>query len=180
MAQSSEIVTLGGGCFWCLQAVFADLRGVERVDTGYMGGTVANPTHEQVCSGSTGHAEIIHITFTPSAVTLKEILEVFFTMHDPTTLNQQGKDVGTHYRSAIFYYTPQQKETAEVTIQEINAKGIWPAPIVTEITPAKEFYRAQETYQDYFRNNPEEAYCQNIVAPKVAKFRKYFLDKLKT
>ena len=179
MSAIKEIITLGGGCFWCLQAVFADLRGVESVETGYMGGRVPNPSHEQVCSGKTGHAEAIQITFNRSAITLKEILEVFFTMHDPTTLNQQGEDVGTHYRSAIFYYTPQQKSIAEATIKEIDEKWIWDAPIVTEVTPATDFFRAQENYQDYFKNNPEEAYCQNIVAPKVAKLRKLFLDKLK-
>lgn len=174
-----EITTLAGGCFSCLEAVFSDLRGVERVEVGYMGGVIPNPSHEQVCSGNTGHAEAIQVTFTPSIATLKEILEVFFTMHDPTTLNRQGDDIGTQYRSAIFYHSPQQKAIAEATIKEINAKGIWDAPIVTQVTPATDYYRAQESYQDYFRNNPEEAYCQNIVAPKVAKFRKHFLDKVK-
>jgi peptide-methionine (S)-S-oxide reductase len=177
--SSNEVVTLGGGCFWCLQAVFTDVRGVESVETGYMGGTVPYPTHEQVCSGNTGHAEVIQIRFAPNIVTLKEILEVFFTMHDPTTLNQQGNDVGTHYRSAIFYYSPHQKHVVESTINEINAKKMWDAPIVTEIAQAEKFYRAEESYQDYFRNNPEEAYCRNIVAPKVAKFRKQYLDKVK-
>jgi peptide-methionine (S)-S-oxide reductase len=174
-----EITTLAGGCFSCLEAVFSDLKGVERVEAGYMGGAIPNPTHDQVCSGNTGHAEAIQVTFTPGIVTLKEILEVFFTMHDPTTLNRQGEDVGTQYRSAIFYHSPQQKEIAEATIKEINLKGIWDSPIVTQVTPATDFYRAADNLQEYYQRNGELPYCQTIIAPKVAKFRKYFLDKVK-
>jgi peptide-methionine (S)-S-oxide reductase len=174
-----EIATLGGGCFWCLDAVFKDLRGVETVESGYTGGQVKNPTYQAVCSGTTGHAEVVQVTFNPSEVSFKEILEVFFTIHDPTTLNRQGYDEGTQYRSAIFYHTPEQKEIAEKTIQELNAAKIWGNPIVTEVTPIPEFYVAEGYHQNYFENNPNQPYCRAVVEPKVAKFRKYFLDRLK-
>ena len=177
--QKSEVATLGGGCFWCLEAVFDDLRGVESVESGYAGGDTADPTYNQVCSGTTGHAEVVRITFDPRAVTFKEILEVFFTIHDPTTLNRQGADVGTQYRSAVFYHSPEQKETAERTIAELDAAKIWDAPIVTQVVPSEEFYEAEDYHQEYFRKNPNQGYCRMVVAPKVAKFRTHFMEKMK-
>ncbi len=175
-----EVATLAGGCFWCLEAVFDDLRGVESVESGYMGGDVANPTYRQVCAGTTGHAEVVRVTFDPRVVSFREVLEVFFTIHDPTTLNRQGADVGTQYRSAVFYHTPEQKEMAEQTIAELNAEQIWDAPIVTEVVPAAEFYVAEDYHQEYFAQNPSQPYCRAVVAPKVSKFRQKFLDKLKS
>ena len=174
-----EIATLGGGCFWCLEAVFLELKGVEGVVSGYTGGATANPTYRQVCSGTTGHAEAVRVTFDPKVISFKEILEVFFSTHDPTTLNRQGADTGTQYRSAIFYHTAEQKRIAEETVKEIGAEGIWDAQIVTEITPLKAFYPAEDYHQEYYKNNPEQAYCQMVIAPKVAKFRKQYLEKLK-
>jgi peptide-methionine (S)-S-oxide reductase len=174
-----EIATLGGGCFWCLEAVFEQLEGVEKVESGYSGGTVANPSYRQVCTGTTGHAEVVQVTFDPQVITLKEILELFFTIHDPTTLNRQGADVGPQYRSAIFYHTQEQKGIAEQVIREIDAAQIWDAPIVTEVTPLTAFYKAEEYHQQYFRRNPGQAYCRVVIAPKVAKFRKRYLAKLK-
>jgi peptide-methionine (S)-S-oxide reductase len=174
-----EITTLGGGCFWCLDAVFKDLRGIEKVESGYTGGQVINPTYQAVCTGTTGHAEVVQLTFDASEVSFKEILEVFFTIHDPTTLNRQGYDEGTQYRSAIFYHSPQQKEIAEQLIGELNAAKIWGHPIVTEVTPIGDFYGAEDYHQDYFANNPNQPYCRAVVEPKVAKVRKYFLEKLK-
>jgi peptide-methionine (S)-S-oxide reductase len=175
----TEVATLGGGCFWCLEAVFEQLRGVERVESGYSGGSVANPTYRQVCGGATGHAEVVQVTFDPAVVSFREILDVFFATHDPTTLNRQGADVGTQYRSAIFYHSPEQKEVAERRIAELNAERIWDRPIVTEVVPFQAFYRAEDYHQEYFRQNPGQPYCQAVVAPKVAKFRKQFVDKLK-
>ena len=174
-----EVATLGGGCFWCLEAVFEQLRGVEKVVSGYSGGTVVNPSYELVSMGTTGHAEVVQITFDPKNITFKEILEVFFTIHDPTTLNRQGADVGPQYRSAIFYHSEEQKALAEQVIQEMEAAGIWDAPIVTEVTAFAAFYRAEEYHQEYFRRNPGQAYCQVVIAPKVAKFRRRYLEKLK-
>jgi peptide-methionine (S)-S-oxide reductase len=174
-----ENATLGGGCFWCLEAVFEQLRGVEKVESGYAGGTVPNPTYKQVCTGATGHAEVVQITFDPQAITFKELLEVFFTIHDPTTLNRQGADVGTQYRSAIFYHSPEQRQTAEQVIQAIQAAKIWDDPIVTEVTPLTDFYKAEDYHQEYFRHNPNQGYCRAVIAPKVAKFRKQYLAKLK-
>lgn len=174
-----EVATLAGGCFWCLEAVFDDLRGVEQVDSGYSGGTVPHPTYRQVCTGTTGHAEVVQITFDPHVVSFKELLQVFFTIHDPTTLNRQGADVGTQYRSAIYYHTPEQKRTAEEVIKEITAAKIWPSPIVTEVTPFSAFYKAEDYHQEYFKFNGEQPYCRAVVAPKVAKFRKQFQDRLK-
>jgi peptide-methionine (S)-S-oxide reductase len=174
-----EIATLGGGCFWCLEAVFEQLEGVEKVESGYSGGTVANPSYRQVCTGTTGHAEVVQVTFDPQVITFKEILELFFTIHDPTTLNRQGADVGPQYRSAIFYHTQEQKGIAEQVIQEIDAAQIWDAPIVTEVAPLTAFYKAEEYHQQYFRRNPGQAYCRVVIAPKVAKFRKRYLAKLK-
>jgi peptide-methionine (S)-S-oxide reductase len=178
--NQKEVATLAGGCFWCLEAVFDDLRGVESVESGYMGGEAANPTYRQVCSGTTGHAEVVQVTFDPQVLSFRELLEVFFTIHDPTTLNRQGADVGTQYRSAIFYHSPEQKEIAERTINELNAEGIWAAPIVTEVTPAGEFYVAEDYHQEYYAQNASQPYCQMVVAPKVAKFRQKFLGKLKS
>ncbi len=174
-----EVATLGGGCFWCLDAVFADLKGVENSVSGYSGGEMAHPTYRQVCSGTTGHAEVSQITFDPKVISFRELLEVFFTIHDPTTLNRQGADEGPQYRSVIFYHTPEQKTIAEQVIKDLNARGIWDAPIVTEVTPFKEFYRAEEYHQNYYKNNPDQGYCRVVIAPKVAKARKQFLEKLK-
>ena len=177
--RNKEVATLAGGCFWCLEAVFDDLRGVERVDSGYAGGSVPNPTYRAVCAGTTGHAEVVQVAFDPQAVSFKEILEVFFTIHDPTTLNRQGADVGTQYRSAIFYHSPEQKEVAAQVISELNAANVWDAPIVTEVVPLTEFYPAEEYHREYYQKNPDQAYCRAVVAPKVAKFRKHFLEQLK-
>ncbi len=176
---TKEIATLAGGCFWCLEAVFDSLKGVESVESGYAGGKVANPSYQAVCTGTTGHAEAVQITFDPQAISFKELLQVFFTVHDPMTLNRQGADVGTQYRSAIFYHTSEQKMLAEQTIVEMNAAKIWSDPIVTEVTPFAAFYRAEDYHQEYFANNPNQPYCQMVVAPKVAKFRKKFVERLK-
>ena len=178
-AQERETATLAGGCFWCLEAVYDDLRGVESVISGYAGGSKPNPTYEEVCSGATGHAEVVQLTYDPQEVSFKELLEVFFTLHDPTTLNRQGADMGTQYRSAIFYHSPEQKEIAEQTIAELEAAGIWDAPIVTEVTALPDFYPAEEYHQEYYRRNPEQGYCRAVVAPKVAKFRQKYLARLK-
>lgn len=174
-----EIATLGGGCFWCLEAVFDGLRGVESVESGYMGGHIANPTYEAVCGGATGHAEVVQVRFDPQTVSFREILEVFFVIHDPTTPNRQGNDVGTQYRSAIFYHSPEQKLVAEQVIESLNAAKLWNAPVVTELTPAAAFYVAEGYHQEYFERNQSQPYCQFVVAPKVQKFRKHFLAKLK-
>ncbi len=174
-----EVATLGGGCFWCLEAVFDDLQGIVDVVSGYSGGTVPNPTYKHVCTGDTGHAEVVQVTFDPHVISYREILEVFFTIHDPTTLNRQGADVGTQYRSAIFYHSPEQKATAEQVIAEFGAAGLWGNPIVTEVTPLQAFYPAEDYHQEYFRRNPDQGYCRAVIAPKVAKFRKQYLAKLK-
>ena len=178
-AQTKETITLGGGCFWCTEAVFEQLKGVEKVESGYSGGTVPDPTYQQVCSGDTGHAEVSQITFDPKVISLKDILEVFFTVHDPTTLNQQGNDVGTQYRSAIFYRNAEQKTVARQVIKEIEAAKIWNRRIVTELEPFKEFYKAEDYHQEYFRLHGQQPYCRVVIAPKVAKFREHFRDKLK-
>ena len=175
----SEVATLAGGCFWCLEAVFDEVQGVEHVESGYAGGTVANPTYRQVCGGATGHAEVVRITFDPAIVSFRDLLNIFFTIHDPTTLNRQGSDIGTQYRSAILYHSPEQKATAEQVIKEINEAKIWPAPIVTEVTPFQGFYMAEDYHQEYFANNGGQPYCQFVVAPKVAKFRARYTEKLK-
>ena len=174
-----EVATLAGGCFWCLEAAFQDLKGVERVQSGYAGGRVANPSYEQVCTGTTGHAEVVQITFDPEMVSFDDLLHVFFTIHDPTTLNRQGVDVGTQYRSAIFYHTADQKAAAERVIAELQSEHVWDDPIVTELKPLEAFYPAEEYHRDYFRRNPNQGYCSAVIAPKVAKVRKLFLDKLK-
>lgn len=179
LPAGKEVATLGGGCFWCLEAVYDELQGVEDVVSGYTGGKVVNPSYQQVCTGTTGHAEVIQVTFDPAVVSFKEILEVFFTIHDPTTLNRQGADVGTQYRSAIFYHTSEQKATAEQVIAEINAAHIWDAPIVTEVTPFETFYPAEDYHQEYFLWNPGQGYCRVVIAPKVAKFRQKYLARLK-
>lgn len=179
IAGGNETVTLGGGCFWCLEAVFDGLRGVASVESGYMGGTKVNPTYEEVCSGRTGHAEVVRVTLDPRVVSFKEILEVFFVIHDPTTLNRQGNDFGTQYRSVIFYRTAEQKAVAEQVIANLGGAGLWRDPIVTEVSPASVFYVAEGYHQEYFERNPYQPYCQFVVAPKVAKFRKHFLEKLK-
>jgi len=176
----TEIATLAGGCFWCLEAVFEELRGVEKVESGYSGGIVPDPTYHQVCTGTTGHAEVVQLTFDPNVISFRDILEVFFTIHDPTTLNRQGADVGTQYRSAIFYHTPEQKRAAEEVMAKLDAAQVWEAPIVTEVTPFHAFYRAEDYHQEYFRSNGGQPYCQVVIAPKVAKFRAQHLAKLKS
>jgi peptide-methionine (S)-S-oxide reductase len=178
-SPTTEVATLGGGCFWCLEAVFEELRGVQGVMSGYSGGTVPDPTYEQVCTGTTGHAEVVQVTFDPAVVSFREILEVYFSIHDPTTLNRQGADVGTQYRSVIFYHSPEQKRIAEEVIAELEETGVWDDPIVTEVTPSSAFYDAEDYHQEYFRRNQRQPYCQVVVAPKVAKFRKQHLDRLK-
>jgi peptide-methionine (S)-S-oxide reductase len=174
---SEEIAILAGGCFWCLEAVYQEMNGVLRVESGYIGGHVPNPGYEQVCSGSTGHAEAVRITFDPEQTSYRDILEVFFTIHDPTTLNRQGNDAGTQYRSAIFYLDDQQRLAAETLTHELSAEHVWPAPIVTEIKPAPTFYKAQEYHQNYFRAHPQQPYCSYVVAPKLQKFREKFGEK---
>jgi peptide-methionine (S)-S-oxide reductase len=174
-----EVATLAGGCFWCLEAVYDQLKGVKSVESGYTGGQVRNPSYEQVCTGRTGHAEAVQITYDPKVISFKDLLDVFFTIHDPTTLNRQGGDIGPQYRSGIFYHTPEQKATAEQTIAALNNARVWDHPIVTEVTPFEKFYEAEGYHQEYFANNPNQGYCRVVVAPKVAKFRKHYLDKLK-
>lgn len=174
-----EVATLGGGCFWCLEAVFDGLQGVESVESGYTGGKAANPTYPQVCGGDTGHAEVVRVTFDPRTVSFRELLEVFFAIHDPTTLNRQGNDAGTQYRSAIFYHTPEQQAAAEQAIAALTAEKAFHDPIVTEVAPAQTFYLAEDAHQEYFANNGYQPYCQMVVAPKVAKFRKKFAAKVK-
>jgi len=174
-----EVATLAGGCFWCLEAAFQQLKGVEKVESGYAGGHVVNPSYEQVCTGTTGHAEVLQITFDPAIISFDDLLHVFFTIHDPTTLNRQGADVGTQYRSAIFYHSPEQKAVAERVIAELQAEGVWDDSIVTEVKPLDAFYPAEEYHRDYYRRNPNQGYCRAVIAPKVAKVRKLYLDKLK-
>jgi peptide-methionine (S)-S-oxide reductase len=179
MMDSHEIATLAGGCFWCLEAVYDQMKGVLSVESGYTGGKAPNPSYEAVCSGRTGHAEAVRITFDPTAVSYREILEVLFAIHDPTTLNRQGNDVGTQYRSAIYYHSPEQKATAEAIVAELTAEQAYPNPIVTEVTPAETFYEAEPYHQEYFARNPGQGYCSFVVAPKVAKFRQHFAEKMK-
>jgi peptide-methionine (S)-S-oxide reductase len=175
-----EIATLAGGCFWCLEAVYDRMKGVESVESGYIGGQAPNPTYEAVCTGRTGHAEAVQITFDPKAVSYRELLEVFFAIHDPTTLNRQGHDVGTQYRSTIFYHSPDQKAVAEDVIAAFTKEKVFDDPIVTEVVPAEPFYVAEDYHQEYFARNPTQGYCVAVVNPKVAKFRKLFAEKLKT
>ena len=177
--KNTETATLGAGCFWCVEAVFDDLRGVESVESGYSGGHTENPTYREVCSETTGHAEVVNVNFNPQEISFKEILQVFFSVHDPTTLNRQGNDIGTSYRSAIFYHDANQKRIAEETIKEVEAEGVYDNPIVTEVTPFDKFYIAENYHQEYFTNNPNQPYCAAVVAPKVAKFRQKFVNRLK-
>jgi peptide-methionine (S)-S-oxide reductase len=171
----NEIATLGGGCFWCLEAVYDEMKGVLSVESGYMGGHVENPSYRAVCTGTTGHVEVVQITFDPAVTSFRKILEVFFTIHDPTTVDRQGNDAGPQYRSVIFYHNDAQKAVAGEVIREIDAEKIWPRPIVTQVQPASSFYKAEDYHQEYFRNNPSQPYCVYIVAPKVKKFREKFL-----
>lgn len=174
-----ETATLGGGCFWCVEAVYQDVKGVERVVSGYAGGHVENPTYQQVCTGRTGHAEVAQITFDPDVISYEEILYIFWRVHDPTTLNRQGNDVGPQYRSAIFYHNEEQKAIAERSLAETEAAKVWPNPIVTEIAPLDTFYEAEDYHQNYYRNNPYQPYCMYVIDPKVRKFRKSFQERLK-
>lgn len=176
----SEVATLGGGCFWCLEAVYDEIRGVTDVVSGYAGGAVPNPSYDAVCSGRTGHAEVVQIVFDPATVSYRDLLQVFFTIHDPTTLNRQGADVGTQYRSVIFYHSPEQKRIAEEVMAELAAANVWPAPIVTQLVPTVDFYPAEAYHQEYFVNHEYQPYCQMVVAPKVAKLRKHFFEQLKS
>ncbi len=177
--MTTELATLAGGCFWCLEAAFQQLKGVSKVRSGYAGGRVENPTYEQVCSGSSGHAEVVQVEFDPAQIDYADLLGVFFTIHDPTTLNRQGGDIGTQYRSAIFYHSAAQKAQAEAAIVELDAADLWGAPIVTEVLPLDHFYPAEAYHQDYFLRNPNQPYCAAVVAPKVAKVRKHFFERLK-
>lgn len=174
-----SVATLGGGCFWCTEAVYDNLKGVISVESGYSGGSVPNPSYELVCTGTTGHAEVVQVTFDPNIISFEDILRIFFTVHDPTTLNRQGNDVGTQYRSVIFYHDEEQRQTAEKIIGEIGAEKIWDDPIVTELVPFAAFYKAEDYHQEYFANNPSQGYCRVVIAPKVAKFRTRYADRLK-
>jgi peptide-methionine (S)-S-oxide reductase len=178
--MTQEVATLAGGCFWCLEAVYDQLKGVQSVESGYMGGATPNPTYEQVCGGRTGHAEVVQVTFDPDVVSYRELIEIFFTIHDPTTLNRQGNDTGTQYRSAIFYHSPSQQRTAQEVIAKLGEGKVWKNPIVTEVVAASTFYVAENDHQEYFaRVGSSNPYCSAVIEPKVAKFRKHFLDRLK-
>ena len=177
--SAREVATLAGGCFWCLEAVYDRLEGVESVESGYMGGHTPKPTYNDVCDGDTGHAEVVQVTFDPKVLSFRDLLEVFFVIHDPTTLNRQGNDVGTQYRSSIFYHSPEQKAEAEKIIAELTADKAFPSQLVTEVVPAVHFHVAEKYHQEYFENNPNQPYCQFVVAPKVAKFRAKFAQKMK-
>lgn len=176
--HTREVATLGGGCFWCLDAAFRQLEGVEKVESGYAGGRVANPTYRDVCTGMTGHAEVVQVTFDPSVISYRDLLGVFFTIHDPTTKDRQGADVGTQYRSVVLYHTPEQRDTAEQVIEELSRNQVWDDAIVTEVAPLTAFYPAERYHQDYYANNPGQPYCQIVIAPKVAKVRKAYFDRL--
>ena len=179
MGINLQVATLAGGCFWCLEAVFDDLKGVESVESGYTGGQVINPNYEQVCGGNTGHAEAVRVTFDPSIISYHDLLKVFFSIHDPTTLNRQGADMGTQYRSAIFYHDEEQKATAQQVIKEFTEDGLWADPILTEVVALDKFYTAEDYHQEYFKNNPFQGYCRAVIAPKVTRFRQKFVDQLK-
>lgn len=180
MSDQLETATLGGGCFWCLEAVYQDLEGVTKVESGYAGGHVANPTYEQVCGERTGHAEVVQVTFDPAVVSYRDILNVFFSIHDPTTLNRQGHDIGPQYRSVIFYHSPEQQATAQQVMAELGAEDLWDGrTIVTQLEPLEAFYKAEEYHQNYYRSNPRQSYCQVVIFPKVVKFRKQFAPRLK-
>jgi peptide-methionine (S)-S-oxide reductase len=176
MSANYETITLAGGCFWCLEAVYDEVKGVLSVDSGYANGHVPNPSYRDVCTGTTGHAEVVQVKFDPSVITLRDLLNIFFTIHDPTTLNRQGGDVGTQYRSGIYYHSEDQKEAAEQAIRELEAQKVWDDPIVTEVEPLKDFYIAEDYHQEYFVRNQFQPYCMAVVAPKVSKFRKHFLE----
>jgi peptide-methionine (S)-S-oxide reductase len=177
--MTTELATLGGGCFWCLEAVFEQLKGVHGVVSGYAGGAVPHPTYEQVCGGRTGHAEVVQVTFDPKVISYRDLLDVFFSIHDPTTLNQQGADVGSQYRSVILTHSERQRAEALEAIRAVAASGIWPAPIVTEVVPCSAFYQAEPGHQGYFRRNAGQRYCQIVIAPKVAAFRKHHFERLR-
>jgi len=177
--KNLEVATLAAGCFWCTEAAFSIIKGVERIEPGYTGGSVPNPSYEQVSTGTTGHAEAAQIFFDLQVISYKEILEIFFTVHDPTSLNRQGADVGTQYRSAIFYHSQEQKATAEKLIKELTEEGIWDKPIVTSVEPIKVFYKAETYHKDYYKKHPKEPYCQAVIAPKIAKLQHRFIDKIK-
>ena len=176
--HTREVATLGGGCFWCLDAAFRQLEGVEKVESGYAGGRVANPTYRDVCTGTTGHAEVVQVTFDPSVISYRDLLGVFFTIHDRTTKDRQGADVGPQYRSIVLYHTPEQRDTAEQVIEELNRNEVWDNALVTEVAPLTAFYPAERYHQDYYANNPGQPYCQIVIAPKVAKVRKAYFDRL--
>jgi peptide-methionine (S)-S-oxide reductase len=178
-SATREVATLAGGCFWCMEAVFKEVDGVEHVISGYTGGTTVNPTYQEVCTNTTGHAEAVQLAFNPSKISYREILQIFFSVHDPTTLNQQGEDVGTQYRSAIFYHNEQQKAIAKELIEELNRAHLWTKPIVTQVTPLDKFYPAEDYHREYFSRYPEQSYCQAVISPKVNKFRKQWVKRLK-
>lgn len=171
--------TLGGGCFWCLEAVYEGIRGVLSVSPGYMGGQTENPAYKDVCTGTTGHVEVVQVTFDPDTVSYFDLLQVFFAIHDPTTQDQQGNDIGPQYRSVVFYHSDEQRASAEEMLRALNAAAVWSGPVVTEVRPATTFYRAEDYHQEYFRNNPQQPYCSYVVAPKVRKFREKFVGRLK-
>ena len=175
-----ETITLGGGCFWCLEAVYDQMKGVHSVESGYMGGHMDNPTYEAICTGQTGHAEVVQVTFDPAVVSFREILEVFFVIHDPTTLNRQGNDTGTQYRSVIFYHSDAQRVIAREVMDSLTKEQVFSNPLVTEVVPATTFYMAESYHQEYYANNPQQPYCTYVVSPKVAKFREKFLEKVKS
>jgi peptide-methionine (S)-S-oxide reductase len=177
--QQTDVATLGGGCFWCIEAVFDEIKGVLNTESGYAGGNMDSPNYEQVCTGNTGHAEVVQVTFNPEITTFKEILEIFFTAHDPTTLNRQGADIGTQYRSIIFFHNTKQKLTAEKLIDELNSKKIWNNPILTQVEPLKKFYKAEKYHEKYFVKHPNSGYCQAVISPKISKLRKKHWEKLK-
>lgn len=179
MAGLFQEATLAGGCFWCLESAFNQLQGVEKASSGYANGDIANPTYKQVCNGDSGHAEVIRLIYNPSEISFREILEVFFALHDPTQLNRQGHDIGTQYRSGVFYHNDEQRLTAEVIIAEIEAEQIWPGKVVTQVEPIQSYYPAEDYHENYFERNPENQYCQAVVSPKLAKFRRTFAAKLK-
>jgi peptide-methionine (S)-S-oxide reductase len=178
MVQATEIAVLGGGCFWCLEAIFNQLQGVQNVKSGYCGGHLPNPTYEQVCTGTTGHAEVVRVEFKPSEISFTNLLEVFFAIHDPTTLNRQGEDVGTQYRSVVFYQNEQQKQDVENLVRQLDAKSTYADPIVTQVEPSQNFYAAEDYHEQYFARNPNQGYCRVVVGPKVQKFKKQFSSKL--
>lgn len=180
MNATTEIATLAGGCFWCLEAVYDQVTGVRSVESGYVGGRIENPSYDAVCGGQTGHAEAVRVTFDPAIVSYRELLEIFFAIHDPTTLNRQGNDMGTQYRSAIFYHSSEQQQVAEAVKVAVTQAGLYPNPLVTEIVPASTWYEAERYHQEYFARNSLQGYCQFVVGPKVAKFRKQFASKLKS